>query len=391
MATRPAADTVPLVLACWLFLRQARRLRQLHRTIRLLDGSPQTEPTIKQVVIPCFEESEAAPITAAFFNSRYPETPVTFLVSAAEPQQATTVALRNHPVEVELVAGSNHTKAALVNAFSSHAESPFALYDADSAPVTLPAQPAFPTEVIQQLALYIPPSGAGAFWRGVGLNQSRWALSFEASNSQRRHGWYLVGHGVAIHPALLREHPFHPDIMHGEDLELGYRLSYLGVRLRIDYSGVDHCEVPTGIDELIEQSARWFIGEVGALSQSVRRFGPRPRLLLRFCGLGYWVVGPAWLAALVATSVRRRRWSTLVVLIAASNLELMSFTRLNNWFEARGLPTARNASGLAGYFVKPAIFSLGALRAFIRYRLGYAASSPRKARNGPRSMRQERW
>ena len=379
MANLSKASNAQVLFACYLLMRQARQLLRMNRTLHLMQHDPGTEPWVDHVVIPCFEESATAPDTATFFQRHHPSVRVTFLVAAAESGQSTAVALREARAEVVTISGDDHSKAALINAFARLTEAPFALYDADSTPTSLPIRPSSEVEVVQQLSHYHHNKNADGFWGGVALNQTRWSFSFEANNARRRHGWYLVGHGLAIYPELLRRQPFLSGI-HGEDLELGYRLSYCGGQIRVDVSGIDHAEVPTSVEELIEQSSRWFIGEVSALRQVVGRYGFKSHLLMRICGLGFWLLGPPCLVAVVAASLRYRRWVALVALSLAAGVELASFRRLNKWLEAEGLSPARKLSSLVGYWVKPALFSLGGFRAITRYHLGYSSRGPKKAR-----------
>ena len=386
MARLRAWGRAQVLFASCLLVRQVLQLSRMTRTTRLMAREPTTELTVDHVVIPCFEESQTAPATAAFFEQCYPTVTVTFLVAANEDDQATANALRESRIAMFVVSGDDHSKAALVNAFASVADAPFALYDVDSAPTSLPCRPLVGSEVVQQLSFYRPRRNAGSLWEGVALNQTRWALSFEANNARRSHGWYLVGHGLAIDPQLLRRQPFRRDI-HGEDLELGYRLSYGGGRIRIDFGGFDRAEVPTSFDELIEQSSRWFIGEVAALEQVLKRYGLRLGLLVRVAGLGYWLLGPLGLAVVFVTSVRRRCWLALIALLLAAGIDAASYLRLNRWLATRGMPTAPTPVGLVGFWLKPVLFSLGAIRASTRYRFGFSSRGPKKARHDSYSPR----
>ena len=376
--SRTAAG-ISTALAAGIAARQVLRLLQLNRTLRSMSLGPDAERRVQHAVIPCFGESDTAPDTAMFFRQQHPDVEVTFVTAASEDQQATASALRGVGAETVIVSGADCCKAGLVNAFAGTANQPFVIYDADSAPTAVPVQPVNKTEVVQQLSVYSPPPGAAQFWRGVGMNQTRWGFSFEASNSRKRHGWYVVGHGLAMWPELLRDEPFMTGI-HGDDLELGYRLSYLGAHVRLDYSSVDRCGIPTRVDEFVDQASRWFIGDVTGIRKAIQRHGLRPRLVLRAFGPVCWWLRPPGLAVLSVAALRGKDRKVLLALVCAGLAEATSFLRLNGWLSANGLSAARIPSGFAGFLAKPVLSSWGAFRAVWRYRLGTAPNGPAKAR-----------
>jgi hypothetical protein len=275
--------------------------------------------------------------------------------------------------------GRDPSKAALLNEYARTADTAFAIYDADSSPTAMPAVPRSETEVVQQLSIYSAPPGATDFWRGVALNQTRWSFAQEAHALRRSSGWYLVGHGLAVSADLLRAEPFRGGI-HGEDLELGYRLSYSGYSARIDPNGVDCAGIPVGWSEFVEQAARWFIGDSTAVAVSIRGFGLRPRLILRACGLCFWLIGPIVVLVLCAPRAVLEERVANLMLAGSLLLDAASFAELNAWLRRNELPSARSWMALLGFFAKPGLSSLGALKGIVVYRFGTADAGPPKAR-----------
>jgi hypothetical protein len=370
------------LLSAALLIRQARRLRQLDRTLSSLDLSSSGSERVSHVVIPCHQESDVAAKTASFFRRHHPDVVVHFL-SSREDRTSTAAALRAVGAEVTVFEARDPSKAALVNEYAKTACSAFAVYDADSAPTAMPAIPSSENQVVQQLSVYHALPGSTAFWRGVALNQTRWSLAHEAHALRQTSGWYLVGHGLAVRAGLLRREPFRTGI-HGEDLELGYRLSYSGVKVWIDPSGVDCAGIPVSKAEFVEQAARWFIGDSTAVVLATRGCGLRPRLVLRVCGLCFWLVGPVIVIALCVSWTFSRDRVALLTLLASSLCEAASFAKLNGWLRRNDLPCATSWTALVGFLAKPGLSSLGALKAVVVYRFGTADAGPPKSRQRQR-------
>ena len=361
-----------------LLLRQLLLFVRLQRTFRLVKAAGPTSRTVDHVAVPCFCEHEVAAKAAAFFDHRFPGAECTFLVSPAD--RGTVAALRDCDARVFEVETDGHTKAELINGFAKGLDCSIAVYDVDSLPDSLPRAPLTDRDVVQQLSIYWPRGRSSRVWEGVALNQTRWSLSYEASGSRRRHGWYLVGHGVALHPEMLRREPFHAGI-HGEDLELGYRLSYAGYRLDIDYSGFDHAECEKTIQGSVEQASRWFIGEAAALTNVTQRVGVRRHLVLRLLGLGFWLGGPLGVVWLLVRATGRRRISDIGLLFVAAGIDVASYTALAGWLARRGTGDGPSLAGLMGFWLKPVLFSVGALRGLTKYRMGRSIRGPQKAQH----------
>ena len=112
-------------------LRQVRQLLRMTRTTTAHGKRPSTEPTVDDVAIPCFEESETAPAAAAFFEQRHPTVKTIFL-SPTDDRADCDRCCTESGQAVFVVLGDDHSKAALSTPTRAWPMPSFALYDVDS-------------------------------------------------------------------------------------------------------------------------------------------------------------------------------------------------------------------------------------------------------------------
>lgn len=246
------------------------------------------------IVIPVLDCPSLA--CAAFEHFRQLGRPV--FVGSARDHLGTVEALRTAGAHV-IVAPSRHVgRAAQVKwALESLPHTEWvSIYDVDSRPSAhslryfASGQPSDSVDVIARLSTYETGLGRG-FFDGLALRQAWWSLTFERSMWSRRRFWYLVGHGVSVKWSTLARYLDVTCIV--DDLALGYDLSSSGHVVRI---GVDR-DVALAADtahQLINQAARWFIGEW----EGTRRLPVAVRWVRRAEVFATW--GGAWIVLAAA-------------------------------------------------------------------------------------------
>ena len=151
----------------------------------------------------------------------------------------------------------------------------FGIYDSDSRPslntfmhLAKRTEEKYPY-VIQQFSLYLKNyDKIGLFGKAVAIFQTRWTLTHEyysslldsAPKTKNKKLLYTIGHGLFIRFDLLKKIKGFPEETSIEDLALGYRLSFLNIKIN-PLAVFDNCEVPSSFTGFVKQNSMWFSGE----------------------------------------------------------------------------------------------------------------------------------
>lgn len=248
------------------------------------------------VLVPVRGEPETAARAVEYWRAQH--TSWYIVTSSYEDPPLTWATCQREPEHIIVTTGK--TKAEMLNeamgkiATAQHAKYAL-LFDSDSRPIGEIATHK-EADCLLSASIYASPS-TSVLARGCALWQTVWSFGFELQMPMRRHFWYLVGHGIGIRLTNQQLAAFRAG-RGTEDLDLGYRLSTMGVAVeQIDI--IDRCEWASVLDEVLTQVGRWFWGDVEAI---IGNFSGQPLYaFIRLLELVVtWMLGPWLLLAALA-------------------------------------------------------------------------------------------
>lgn len=159
--------------------------------------------------------------------------------------------------------------------------------------------------------------------------QTRWSLGYELPNTlyERKTINYIIGHGVFIRYNLLCQYGLFPEYSFAEDIAIGYKLAFNGVKITpVPY--FDYCEVPQHIISNIIQTSRWWGGELNIFKEFIKakhKINYIFPFFKRIIYLSEWLLGSLIVSLLIFYSICSSHFVGMVLLSTGVYLYIYSY------------------------------------------------------------------
>lgn len=287
------------------------------------------------ILIPVYDEASIIGETVQYFEHLISSLQGIRVIFVTTAREGTSYANKTYRAIKEAISSPKisiyqsraHGKAAQLNEAINrmkHVNNHYiAIFDADSRPsvdgIRYVMRDPEPALVYQMFSSYCA-DGQPLLARANALFQTRWTLAYELPTILKNYSAgkicllaYCVGHGLIIESTYAKKNPF-PTYSLTEDLAFGYRLSFANVLIKpVPY--FDTCTVPYSLSDNIQQSARWFAGELLLYKEYLAsKNGGLWKTLHRYAILSQWILGPPVLFVVGFWAIRQPLLFTLLLL-----------------------------------------------------------------------------